>query len=163
MTVDLVAGFGNKLWKELVETDSKDKTMKISSVQLAFTGIETAETGQKTIEGFLKGTTKRSREDDDDDDRQEAKISENQDDISKDATSFVCPRCSKRISIPTLKRGGEREMEQALGVMRVEHDDFHFAQDLAKASDKTNEVKSQMKSKRIRKEPEGIAKFFTKK
>ena len=51
MTVDFVAAAGNKLWKELIGTEV---VMKVTSISLSFTGIEEAEIGQQTIEGFLK-------------------------------------------------------------------------------------------------------------
>ncbi|EEB96727.1 hypothetical protein MPER_04090 [Moniliophthora perniciosa FA553] len=44
---------GSKLWKELVGNDSGP--MKITNVQLAFTGIEVAEGGQQSIDGFFTG------------------------------------------------------------------------------------------------------------
>lgn len=65
VTVDTIASAGDKLWKELVGTNL---VMNVTNVQLAFTGIETAETGQRSIEGFLKSgqTSKRARDDNDD-------------------------------------------------------------------------------------------------
>lgn len=54
--MDLIAAAGDKLWKELVGTDTSRRTeMKITSVQLSFTGIESMESGQKMIEGFFGG------------------------------------------------------------------------------------------------------------
>jgi len=51
VTVDFIAAAGNKLWKELIGTEV---VMKVTNVSLSFTGIEEAEAGQKSIEGFLK-------------------------------------------------------------------------------------------------------------
>jgi DNA polymerase eta len=159
VTVDLIASFGNKLWKELVGLDSKDNAMKISSVQLSFTGLETAETGQKTIEGFLKAATKRTRESEDgtvDENESEANITEHHDDISNHLTTFVCSRCHKRITIPGCQKGTQATQ---LAAVRLEHDDFHFAQDLAKESDQKVQPS---KKKRKESESKGIAKFFKK-
>jgi DNA polymerase eta len=161
VTVDLIAGFGNRLWKELVGADSKK--MKVTIVQLSFTGIETGEAGQKTIEGFLKPNSKRSRDDNENDiaplpqdEQQEAQNSE-----SNDGTSFICPRCGKRVSLPKSYPGEDADRERSLDTIRMEHEDFHFAQDLAKTSDNDGE-RREVKKKRLAK-PEGIAKFFTQK
>jgi len=51
----------------------------------------------------------------------------------------------------------------ALTTLRMEHDDFHFAQDLAKTSDESQKGQQGLAKKKKRKEPEGIAKFFNKK
>jgi DNA polymerase eta len=45
----------------------------------------------------------------------------------------------------------------------MEHDDLHFAQDLAKTSDEPRKGGQGLTKKKKRKEPEGIAKFFNKK
>ncbi|KAK7024244.1 N-acetyltransferase eso1 [Paramarasmius palmivorus] len=65
VTVDLIATAGNKLWKDLVGKDPGPT--KVTNVELAFTGIEVAEEGQQSIDGFFSGgqVFKRSREDDD--------------------------------------------------------------------------------------------------
>jgi DNA polymerase eta len=164
VTVDLIAGFGDKLWKELVGTESK--FMKVTIVQLSFTGLETAETGQKTIEGFLKPTSKRARNEDENVDTplpQDNQLGENPE--PNDATSFICRRCGKRISLPDTYSGESADNAKALVTMRVEHDDFHFAQELARTAgndDQARQVKQPHKKKR-QLEPEGIAKFFIRK
>lgn len=56
MTVDVIASFGNKLWKELVGT-AGSTPFKITSVQLSFSGIGSMEAGQRRIEGFFTGPT----------------------------------------------------------------------------------------------------------
>ncbi|KAI0090250.1 hypothetical protein BDY19DRAFT_1055961 [Irpex rosettiformis] len=59
ITVDIIAHAGNKLWKELAGTDATRKTpMKITNLSLSFSGIESAETGQRMIEGFFAGAGK---------------------------------------------------------------------------------------------------------
>ena len=56
VTVDVIASFGDKLWKELVGT-AGSTPFKITNVQLSFSGIGTMEAGQRTIEGFLSART----------------------------------------------------------------------------------------------------------
>ncbi|PIL29846.1 hypothetical protein GSI_08053 [Ganoderma sinense ZZ0214-1] len=52
VTTDVIASFGNKLWKELVGT-AGSTPFKITSVQLSFSGIGSMEAGQRRIEGFF--------------------------------------------------------------------------------------------------------------
>ncbi|KAI0806104.1 hypothetical protein BC629DRAFT_1732729 [Irpex lacteus] len=77
ITVDGIANAGDKLWKELVGTDSTRKApLKVTNLSLSFSGIESMETGQRMIEGFLGGKDsssslnkpkpKRKRSEDDD-------------------------------------------------------------------------------------------------
>ncbi|KAJ3486834.1 hypothetical protein NLI96_g3957 [Meripilus lineatus] len=55
ITVDVIASYGDKLWKELVGTDDKrSNPMKITNVSLSFSGIDAMEAGQQIIEGFFK-------------------------------------------------------------------------------------------------------------
>ncbi|KAF5382137.1 hypothetical protein D9615_004300 [Tricholomella constricta] len=194
VTVDTIAAAGDKLWKELVGTEL---AMKVTNVQLAFTGIEGAEAGQQSIEGFFKQPAKRPRGDDVDDDDDgvrrifiDGSLTDKGNDIStiidgiaaQDRSSgtcvpsFVCSRCGETISSPFTSIDEEEE----LAVLRLEHDDFHFAQDLAKESTggmvisgPSKSVSGPMKGglgpskmsspkKKRRKEPQatGIEKFF---
>ncbi|KAG6909960.1 hypothetical protein DXG01_014229 [Tephrocybe rancida] len=147
VTVDTVAAAANTLWKELVGTDL---AMKVTSVSLAFSGIEGAEAGQRSIEGFFKTDqpTKRQREEDDDDDIRRISLDDDIPDEDCDLPdkvqaagqlphpppfSFDCARCGKKLSIPTLETS-PLDGEEQLVALRLEHDDFHFAQDLAKES-----------------------------
>ncbi|KAI0833689.1 DNA/RNA polymerase [Trametes gibbosa] len=52
VTVDVIASFGDKLWKELVGPGGS-MPFKITNVQLSFSGIGIMESGQRRIEGFL--------------------------------------------------------------------------------------------------------------
>ena len=55
ITVDAIAHAGDKLWKELLGNGGpKAPSLKITNVQLSFTGIESMETGQRQIEGFFQ-------------------------------------------------------------------------------------------------------------
>ncbi len=155
--VDVIAAAGDKLWKDLVGSAT---TMKVTSVQLAFTGIETAESGQQSIAGFLG--TKRPREEDNTD--------QEENDVTK-KLFFVCSRCKKEVRLPTSSvSGDETADEAALGEMKMEHSDWHFARDLSKEADDPvtlrEPLKEPVKKKKRAKEPpkskEGIEKFFTK-
>ncbi|KAI0749875.1 DNA/RNA polymerase [Daedaleopsis nitida] len=56
VTVDLIASFGDKLWKELVGP-GPSTPFKITNISLSFSGIGSMEVGQRTIEGFLTTRT----------------------------------------------------------------------------------------------------------
>jgi DNA polymerase eta len=175
LTVEVIASAGDRLWKELV---GESKTMKVTNVQLAFTGLEIAESGQQLIETFFKTPDrkqqlgpnslgepflKRVREGEDSDNasHQTATLEgeESTACIDSSSTSFICQRCRKRLYLAESAANDidEDGRVEALQTLRMEHDDFHFAQDLANTSDEPQ------KAKKKRKEPEGIAKFFNKK
>lgn len=209
ITVDYIATAGDKLWKELMGPDSRTAPMKITNVQLSFSGIESMETGQRRIEGFLQKprstsqgvaldepaslednpgeagvTLKRRRSDSLDSDNGHAT---SPDLAGPTAPSYVCDRCGKRISSghssnPDVTMD-EDELQDVLTRLRREHDDFHFAQDLAREglgesdakrptirpsegsvqSTNNKKRKQEPKSKtKAAKEPKGggIAKFF---
>ncbi|KAF9046844.1 DNA/RNA polymerase [Hymenopellis radicata] len=141
--VDVIAAAGDKLWKDLVGSAT---TMKVTSVQLAFTGIETAESGLQSIAGFLG--TKRTREEDGaDSDANDAK-----------KVFFVCSRCNKEVRLPTSSISGDETADDAaLEEMKMEHSDWHFAQDLSKEADDPatprEPLKEPVKKKKRVKEP----------
>lgn len=183
-SVDTIAAAGNKLWKELV---GNSDALNVTCVQLAFTGIDVAETGQRTIEGFLVSPTKkRQREVEDSyslpsagglvphgaldeprgDNTDESILTHDQSVMP--IPSFICVRCNKTIRLPQVHLSDTgKTPEDALAVLRMEHEDFHFAQDLAKGSPGTLPIKSfknqSIKTTSKRKEPQGIAKFFNPK
>ncbi|TFK40232.1 DNA polymerase eta [Crucibulum laeve] len=183
VTVDVIASAGDKLWKELV---GNSLTMNVSSVQLAFTGIDVAEPGQRTIEGFLKTgyTNKRVRDGSNAEDVNEQHsgsagavtgdtgtqtIREGEDQSMTGIPSYNCPRCSRTFRLPESTPEIAIVQEETLAAIRMEHDDFHFAQDLARSSQpnkvltvKTPEQKPRPTKKR-RKDSEGIEKFFSRK
>ncbi|KAG6854380.1 hypothetical protein C0991_007371 [Blastosporella zonata] len=148
VTVDTVATAANALWKELVGTDP---AMKVTSVSLAFSGIEGAEVGQRSIEGFFKTEqpAKRRRDYDSDDNIRwvsvDGYVAEEDDNDAVKAQaggqspdphifSFNCSRCGKKFSIPS-SAASPYDGEEQLTALRLEHDDYHFAQDLAKEPD----------------------------
>ncbi|KAL4250808.1 hypothetical protein ABKN59_006011, partial [Abortiporus biennis] len=156
-SVDSIAAAGDKLWKELLGTDDRRSLpMKITSVQLSFSGIESMETGQRSIEGFFKPHSsdgrdtphepinlKRKREAVDENsipDSNEAGPSSPPAVSSGDPSSaFICERCGKRIAVPKAIEGVSDDIKsEALATLRLEHEDFHFAQDLSKEDSKSD-------------------------
>ena|ERR1700722_17066279 len=173
VTVDVVASAGDRLWKELVGTGD-DKPIKIRTVQLGFTGLMAAEGGQKTIEGFFKtGDHKRSREFDGTEDPQSndtrAESTATIGDLVDGGISFTCPRCSRRISlannaVPEGFQGDSGDIE-ALEKLKMEHADFHFAQDLARITPNSGQVQfpSSKRKKPMDSSASGIARYFPQK
>lgn len=183
VTVDVIAMAGDKLWKELI---IPGELLKVTNVSMALTGLETADSGQKSIEGFLKTGlgSKRPREDDDRlsprrpttefiTENPCVENTENTGNITQvqnlaTPISFTCGRCSKRISLPenfSNNNVEENTRMEALAVIRMEHNDFHFAQDLSRAPHDTGSSDSPVRAakKKRQKEPQGIAKFFNQK
>lgn len=171
--MDVIASAGDRLWKELV---GNANVMKVTNIQLAFTGLETAESGQQTIEGFFKTpetkrpqpstsgavSLKRSREACDDALPRTELLAEEMDTF---ATSFNCQRCGKRVELAKEFDNDDVEdadRERALTSLKVEHDDFHFAQDLSRSTVDIPPPANKKKKGGGQKKPEGITKFFTK-
>lgn len=168
------------MWKELVGNSSN---LKVSSVQLAFTGIDVAEAGQQSIEGFLNPLStskKRGRYPVTDTDVQaqdsregigggqaiESRLLDNS--TSHSPLSYACTRCGELIQLQTADHSDE-DQEDLFLKAKVEHDDFHFAQDLAKegkprsiisVSKKTTPKPT--KKRKLSPEPKGIERFFRK-
>lgn len=151
--------------------------MKITNVQLSFTGIEMTEVGQKNIEGFFKGDlgrdgNGRKRKLDraltpsDGEAGSGEVVSDARDrrglDDMGDLLSFLCERCHRRITLPSRWEPGdghdEEERKRRLKSLQSEHADYHFAQDLTWSPEPKKKKKREKE-----KEPEGIAKFFTRK
>jgi DNA polymerase eta len=184
------------LWKELFGNSTD---LKLSTVSLSFTGIDIAETGQQTIEGFLrsKPLSKRNREDSRErpgepraeeamamerstvapgagsnevDDQNPSRSS------SRTELSYTCSRCQKtlRATVFPIHDGDDDEREAMLASLKLEHEDWHFAQDLAREEVSRSNggntkrlVAGQQpqgsKPKKRRKEAVGIEKFFARK
>ncbi|PCH42673.1 DNA polymerase eta [Wolfiporia cocos MD-104 SS10] len=195
-TVDVIASAGDRLWRELVGTDvSRTAPLKVTHVALGFTGVECMDAGQRSIEGFFRAPTtsndvdyagvsegahkrKRGSEDFEDDlgtwrsrSKTDSNISDTRPPQTGSSTSFLCGKCGKRVELPDGLSGEGIEDDfkaEALAALRVEHDDFHLAQELAKqlsSDDSPRKIrpaeKPQSKVKRQR-PPEGIARFFRK-
>ncbi|KAI6165702.1 hypothetical protein EDD17DRAFT_179380 [Pisolithus thermaeus] len=170
VSVDAIASAGNKLWKELMGSSAN---INITSVQLAFTGIEAAETGQQSIDTFFKTKDvqrqplKRSRDNEElSPARAECDVRDIQEEKERSWTSFVCDRCQIRLALRDDQLDlSDDERAHALATLRQEHQDFHFAKDLESGSlpQKTGST-SRPASKRGRAaESRGIARFFGKK
>lgn len=97
--------------------------------------------------------------------------------LRPDIDYFVCDRCKKRITLPqelmAASELGEDIRRDALGSLRAEHQDFHFAQDLSRMPSDgerpersslkpTNHPKKRRKHKGGIAEGEGITRFFNK-
>ena len=192
ITVDTIAAAGDKLWKDLVGTNS---TMKVTNVQLAFTGIDVAEAGQQSIADFLRkpvsSSKKRSRDDTEAETisrgptpNQAATTSGSDGTARRDQlpdglpVSYSCARCGKSFKL-RLTDQTSGDQEELLMKAKLEHDDYHFAQDLAResgparsaitaASKPPSKTKPKPKPPTAKKrkpappEPKGIEKFFRK-
>ncbi|KAI0050439.1 DNA/RNA polymerase [Auriscalpium vulgare] len=195
VTVDVIAGFADKLWKEFVGAGRDGAPpIKVTHIGLGFTGLEEGENGQKSIEGFFRSSSKppswgpsvypkRKREPTPGGSAHEPET-ETEDTTSvatapvamrdaaassdKDNGAYVCPRCHRRID--TEPAGVGDPSSEALARARLEHEDFHFAEDLAKddgggglrpTSPRSRPAKRK-KAGRPKKGEEGIAKFFTR-
>jgi DNA polymerase eta len=182
VTIDAVSVAGDKLWKELVGplNSTKPLSAKITHVCLSFHGVEAVETNQRGIEGFLTKTpnspSKRKREVNDDDEEvveMGPMPSRESSEPKLDVDYFVCDRCKKRIALPeeliTVASELDEEIRRdALGSLRAEHQDFHFAQDLSRmpSEDEGRETPNSERTvhpkKKRKHKGEGIERFFTK-
>jgi DNA polymerase eta len=162
--VDVIAGFAERLWKDLMGSSKPDGSLpySVTSIALGFSGVEAAEAGQQSIEGFFQpgpGTSTKSRSDPDPDPdgdnmqpihrtkrQRETEGAEcSSDNIleieHEETASFVCPRCHKRIEVKLGDDGEETEERRAKALM--EHSDFHVAEDLSKMPGDGINVRSQ--------------------
>ena len=186
VTIDAVAAAGDKLWKELVGplNSTKPLSTKITNVCLSFHGVEAGEVNQQGIEGFLSkppgSPSKRKRQVNSDEEEVDETIPippHGESAPSPDIDYFVCDRCKKQIALPQeLMAASELDEDtrrDALRSLKVEHQDFHFAQDLSRmpSDDERPErpnskpaihPKKKRKDKGGTVEREGIAKFFSK-
>lgn len=184
--MDFICKAAEKLWVELVGTNAEyDKHkangkvtgMKITNIFLGFSGVETMAVGQRSIEGFFSGNDrpqKRKAADASEvvraegSKRRQSPVGSSVADgpvrlgmTSETCLSFWCTRCVKEVRRPI---SDVDDQEVALSALKMEHEDFHFAQDLARENDGTANPVSNEKGKRRKKkeltEAKGIAKFF---
>lgn len=140
--MDVIAAAGGKLWKELVGNVSG--SIKITSISLGFTGIDTLDESQQSIDGFFANPPgiKRPREDINDISQQEHKADthrpkstkRHRDSTASTGVSFTCSECHKTFSLP-IKLQSNTDMNErtlALEAMKNEHSDFHFAESVAR-------------------------------
>lgn len=172
--MDTIALIGDKLWKDLVGNNG---TLNVTALQLAFTGINVAEAGQRSIEVFLKpASTKRSRDEANASANNEAAASFDRDgDDPNDPLllddrihPYTCSRCGKIFQHSSTNQSLD-DQETELAKAKMEHSDYHFAQDLTAESPSvissskpaTSNLKTSKRPKRST-EPKGIEKFFRK-
>ena len=183
--MDFISKAAEKLWVELVGTSTeyeknrasgKVAAMKITNVFLGFTGVETMAVGQRSIEGFFSEADRPNKRKADEDAHLEefkrgsapgggdTEFSANMEATSVTNPSFRCPRCGKHIRQPIID-GDDREV--TLSALKMEHDDFHYAQDLAKSdyggTGLVSNEKGNKKRQRGGGQAKGIAKFFSSK
>jgi DNA polymerase eta len=150
--VDVIAGFADRLWKDLMEGSNKQDgslPYSVTTIALGFSGVEPGEVGQQSIEGFFRpgmGTSTKPRSDPglDGDNTKRIRRAKRQreregaecssDDVleieHEDPASFVCPRCHRRIEVVLGDDGEGSDERRAKALM--EHSDFHVAEDLSK-------------------------------
>lgn len=190
LTGDLIFAAAGKLWRELHATDASraanpnSSALKITHIGLAFTGLGIAEAGQRGIETFLtnlvaadpgESTTnrKRSRADDDESDAPSLSHNFEEQDLQTETIFHECKKCQTRIPVTIQPGDDEPTRNDRIQAVRQEHDDFHFAQSLAKEhtvllgrkseTSTSGSGKREPPKKKKRKMNEGIAAFFTKK
>ena len=158
LSADSISTIAFKLWKEV--TANKPPQAKIHTISLSFSGLGTTEVGQRSIEGFFDGagaTRKRPRDPETED--------------MESGYSFICPQCSKRIVLDQAARGDSEEMQaNAMATLKMQHDDYHFARNLARdgfGSDEESKSRSSAKKKKkpskegqIASKGKGIASYF---
>ena len=161
--MDTISSAGDKLWKDLVGNGS---TLNVTIIQLAFTGIDVAEAGQRSIEGFLKpASTKRSWEEVLHNEAAASFHGDDPDPVLPDdqmpQSLHACPRCGKTFEHARTNQPLDQEAELAKAMM--EHSDYHFAQDLAVEGPSISASKpATSKRPKGSTQPKGIEKFFRK-
>ncbi|KAF8624512.1 hypothetical protein AX15_005827 [Amanita polypyramis BW_CC] len=161
VTVDVVASAGNKLWKELIG-DNAD--VHVTYVALGFTGIDIAEVGQQSIESFLRAGKNSKRPRMVDEAENEPRTVETSS-LDLPSISYTCAKCGRTLTV--FLDDDMTDNTDPLEIVKREHDDFHFAQELAKdltpLSTKESSPRKRKGTKRRREEPKGIEKFFIRK
>jgi DNA polymerase eta len=193
--VDTIAGFAERLWKDLVGIGNKQEgslPYSITHVALGFSGFEPGEAGQQSIETFFqpgastgdpsRADPKRRRVmvDDSAGDSVDLSKTTREDQGETQETSlmgFVCPRCHQRIELEWTNDDHSND-DDALARLRIEHSDFHLAEDLSKTADhgdsnvgsgsiraveKLHNTKTKRKKPGQQRPPDdGIAKYFAR-
>ncbi|KAF7424266.1 DNA-directed DNA polymerase eta rad30 [Pleurotus ostreatus] len=153
VSVDIIASIADKLWKELMGLEVEGAPLNIRHMHMSFTGVGTAETGQGSIEGFLKNLS--ANEDDDVlpfTDGTPINPGRNSPDCHT-APSFTCTRCGKTISLEVNNSDAFNDATGATDISRArldwnsrvdnlkrEHEDYHYALDLTRRTNGTLKV-----------------------
>lgn len=139
VTVDVIAAAGDKLWHELV--GGVTGTIHITSIQLAFTGIESAEMGQQSIDGFFSngqnGQVSLKRPFEKASGRKKAGPDAaagwtQQESDGKIVTTYTCTICGTALD---LRSDSDEDATACAARIRQEHSDHHYAEQLAKTLD----------------------------
>jgi DNA polymerase eta len=148
-----------KLWRELHGSDAERAAnpnapdMKIYHISLAFGGVEALEQGQRGIEGFLGRELNKASTD------------------ALQKPSHRCTTCGKVLE-PEASPDDDLDTQMAkLDTVKAEHEDFHFAQKLARqdkvviggGSSKRKQTTGQPRAKKKRKGEDSIASYFQQK
>jgi DNA polymerase eta len=165
-------------------------SMKIINISLAFTGLDVMESGQQGIEDFFKsGTrwclpcpvgsghgkhlrlpfhTRQLLQGRRELGNNSAHVPEEIDGSSTRTLTWECPRC--RSCLPIIVRPNEVESER-VDTIRLEHEDWHFAKDLARENavvlggggvSKSTTRGPRVGKKKRKKESVDIASYFKK-
>lgn len=164
LTSDVIMSAVTKLWRELHGSDAERAAnpnapdMKIYHISLAFSGVEALEQGQRGIEGFFG--------------RDPTVISTPEPNKTPTGAlqkpSYRCPTCG-RVLEQEVSPDDDLDTQMAkLETVKAEHEDFHFAQRLARqdkvviggGSSKRKQTTDQPPTKRKRKGGDGIASYF---
>ncbi|KAH9029856.1 DNA/RNA polymerase [Lactarius pseudohatsudake] len=158
VTVDTIAGFAERLWKDLVGSGNKEDGLA-ASFNNAQSRLDSLVLSQKTQAGASvdpSGTSQIDRGE-------------------KTMMAFVCPRCHQRIELESTDDA--HSDGEALSRLQTEHSDFHMAEDLSKmtghndgnvgggsvrirAVEKLHSTKTKRKKQPPEPPEDGIAKFF---
>lgn len=139
--------------------------MKVTNVFLGFSGVEVMAAGQKSIEGFFAGASASEKRKavmmtaDQESGRSKKQAREAGGGRASMVVSYHCERCSRPLR-EEVQAAEDRDV--ILERLKTEHNDFHFAQDLAKQDGMIlpgSGSKSAAK-KKSKQESKGIAKFF---
>ena len=162
--MDTIASLGDKLWKDLVGNST---TLNVTSLQLAFTGINVAEAGQRSIEVFMKPASSKRSRDEANAPAHDAASFVGDDPLSIDDRNspYSCSRCGKIFHHPNTNQSLD-DQETELSKAKMEHSDYHFAQDLtaegpSRSVISASNLKTSKRPKRST-EPKGIERFFRK-
>ncbi|KAJ3862539.1 hypothetical protein EV359DRAFT_44984 [Lentinula novae-zelandiae] len=180
VTVNVIAAAGGKLWKELV--GNVTGTIKVTYISLGFTGIEATDASQQSIASFLDspavtGVKRPNKEKNGNPSKsryrnaQRVRSRPSSPSANQNTTSFTCSECHKTLSLSPklLSTSDVLGRAYALAAMKDEHNDFHFAESVAREMEpEVKEVRGPHKKVKIPKiqqkeiGPRGIEKFFNR-
>lgn len=190
LSVETIITLAQKLWREI--TVGKQPLAKIHNISLSFHGLASAGAGQKLIEGFFAPSMDGpARPDESSPKKRPRATADGEDEIEDEEgvdaaydmrQSFVCGKCSKRISLPSHSRNqweGETDVDGASELLKMEHADYHFARELAQQDSESDDddvqtapskpppkkkrttgLKQSQASTSWQEEPQGIARYF---